>query len=155
MTKAVTTGQADWRRYTLWFGPRDNPQDSNSRVARVAANFRKLKLAFYPSTSKVNWWVRCGVSLPDAYASVRVESPWFINLDPRYFTVLPQFNWFGGLSQPGALIHEMSHFSAVLHTFDFSAEYAATAQLAINDPEATVLNAESYSYFASNQDGLP
>ncbi|HWA74583.1 MAG TPA: M35 family metallo-endopeptidase [Polyangiaceae bacterium] len=155
----------DWRRYIKWFGPPDGLA-TGSRLNRVIANIRRLKNAlsgvtgptgsfFEPGAQEPHWVINCSCTRLDAYAWVFPSTPWTIRLCPRYFNELPNLNWFGGLSQPGVLIHETSHFVAVADARDFAGEYAGAAALAASDPEAAIKNADNYAYFASNEDNFP
>jgi peptidyl-Lys metalloendopeptidase len=58
-------------------------------------------------------------------------------------------------SKAGTLIHEMSHFDVVAGTDDVVYGQSGAMNLAINDPNAAITNADSHEYFAENTPSLP
>ena len=53
-------------------------------------------------------------------------------------------------SQAGTLIHESSHFTDNGGTKDLAYGHEACQNLATNDPDQAILNADSHEYFAEN-----
>lgn len=139
----------------MWFGPPDGLAPE-SRLSAVVANTGRMFTAFWGTDQPLsNHWVARCTNCTEGYAYVNAAVPWTINLCPTYFSDLQRFDWFGGLSQPGALIHEMSHFAVVANTLDRAANYDGARRLADTNPWAAANNADNYSNFFSNQDNLP
>jgi peptidyl-Lys metalloendopeptidase len=54
-------------------------------------------------------------------------------------------------SQPGTLVHEMSHFRAIVGTQDYVYGQAAAQNLAKTNPAKAAMNADNFEYFAESQ----
>jgi peptidyl-Lys metalloendopeptidase len=50
-------------------------------------------------------------------------------------------------SQPGVIVHELSHFNAIGGTKDYAYGVTAAKQLAISSPSKAVANADNYEYY--------
>lgn len=86
---------------------------------------------------------------PFVYAYVYPDAPFVVNLCGQFW----QANLSGIDSKSGTLIHELSHFSILGGTNATRAEVYGTSNalnLADNDPNYAVQNAENYEYFAEN-----
>ncbi|CAF2435205.1 unnamed protein product [Rotaria sp. Silwood2] len=53
-------------------------------------------------------------------------------------------------SKAGTLIHETSHFSVIVGTYDYAYGKMACTSLALSAPSQAIMNADSHEYFAEN-----
>jgi peptidyl-Lys metalloendopeptidase len=134
----ISSGTA---RYTEWFGA-----FTTSRFNLVKAHFTSISNAF--DTAPVVYDCSCTQSY---YAYVYPNQPYKIYLCNAFWTA-PMT---GTDSKAGTLIHEMSHFTIVADTDDFVYGQTAARNLAINNPDNAVRNADNHEYFAENTPTLP
>lgn len=128
-------------RYTEWFGA-----FTTSRFNLVKAHFTSISNAF--DTAPVVYDCSCTQSY---YAYVYPNQPYKIYLCNAFWTA-PMT---GTDSKAGTLIHEMSHFTIVADTDDYVYGQTAARNLAINNPDNAVRNADNHEYFAENTPTLP
>lgn len=127
-------------RYTTWFGTYDK-----LRYGTTTAHFNSISQAMDTASVKFD----CGCK-KKYYAYVYPTRPYTIYLC-RAFWAAPKT---GTDSQPGTLIHEMSHFRTVASTDDFVYGQSGAKNLAITNPENAVNNADNHEYFAENTPAL-
>jgi peptidyl-Lys metalloendopeptidase len=123
-------------RYTTWFGIFDT-----SRYDKVRSNFVAIYNAF--DTAGINFDCKCKQPY---YAYVYPNDPYNIYLCKVFWQAPPT----GTDSQAGTLIHEMSHFNVVASTDDVIYGKTGSMQLAIDNPDEAIKNADSHEYFAEN-----
>jgi len=128
-------------RYITWFGAYNS-----SRYGTAASHFNSIANAM----NTVNVTFDCGCK-KNYYAYVYANKPYTIYLCRVYWTAPPT----GTDSKAGTLIHEMSHFNTVASTNDWVYGQASAKNLAINDPQKAVTNADNHEYFAENNPWLP
>lgn len=128
-------------RYVEWFGA-----FTTSRFNLARAHFTAISNAF--DTAPVVYDCSCTQSY---YAYVYPNQPYKIYLCNAFWTA-PMT---GTDSKAGTLIHEMSHFTVVADTDDFVYGQTAARNLAINNPDNAVRNADNHEYFAENTPFLP
>lgn len=134
-------GNNQGSRYTTWFGVY-----SSTRYNTVKTHFTAISDA----------WDNAGVTFDcgckqNYYAYVYPNQPYNIYLC-RVFWQAPLS---GTDSKAGTLIHEMSHFDVVASTDDVVYGQSGAKDLAINDPNKAITNADSHEYFAENTPALP
>ena len=128
-------------RYLEWFGAY-----SLSRYTTVKNHF--VAIADAMANAGVTFDCKCRQNY---YAYVYPNQPYKIYLC-RVFWQAPLE---GTDSKAGTLIHEMSHFDVVAGTDDVVYGQAGARDLADNDPNAAITNADSHEYFAENTPPLP
>jgi len=80
------------------------------------------------------------------YAYVYPNQPYNIYLCKVFWTAPLS----GTDSKAGTLIHEMSHFNVVAGTDDVVYGQTGAMNLASNDPNLAITNADNHEYFAEN-----
>jgi peptidyl-Lys metalloendopeptidase len=128
-------------RYLEWFGAY-----TSSRYSTVTANF----IAISNAMDNAGIAFDCKCKQP-YYAYVYPNQPYNIYLCKVFW----QAPLSGTDSKAGTLIHEMSHFNVVAGTDDVVYGQAGARDLADNDPNAAITNADSHEYFAENTPPLP
>jgi peptidyl-Lys metalloendopeptidase len=128
-------------RYVEWFGVY-----TASRFDTVKNNFAKIADAM--TNAGVTFDCKCNGNY---YAYVYPNEPYNIYLCKVFW----QAPLSGTDSKAGTLIHEMSHFDVVAGTDDVVYGQAGARQLADEDPNAAITNADSHEYFAENTPSLP
>ena len=129
-------------RYTTWFGV-----FSSARYNRVKSNFTAISNAMDNASVRFD----CTCTQTNVYAYVYPNQPYNIYLCGAFWAAPLT----GTDSKAGTLIHEMSHFNVVAGTSDFAYGQTAARNLAINNPDNAVQNADSHEYFAENTPPLP
>jgi peptidyl-Lys metalloendopeptidase len=129
----------DASRFTNWFGAYDG-----SRYDSAKSNFGKIWDAL--ANKDVIFNAKCDPRYCSAYAYVYPASPYEIFLGNAFWRA--PLN--GTDSQAGTIVHETSHFYAVVGTNDHVYGQSGCQQLAANDPERSINNADSHEYFAEN-----
>ena len=130
------------RRYVTWFGTA-----IHSRYNTVTRNFNKINDALETK----NLAFHCDCNDPDVFAYVYPNQPYKIWLCGAFWPA----PLMGTDSQSGTLVHEVSHFNIVARTADLAYGQAACKQLAKNDPNGAIRNADSYEYYAENNPPIP
>lgn len=129
-------------RYTTWFGV-----FSSTRYNTVKSNFTAISNAM----DNVSVRFDCTCTQTNVYAYVYPNQPYNIYLCGAFWAAPLT----GTDSKAGTLIHEMSHFDVVAGTDDLAYGQNAARNLAINNPDDAVRNADSHEYFAENTPPLP
>jgi len=129
-------------RYTTWFGV-----FSSARYNRVKSNFTAISNAMDNASVRFD----CTCTQTNVYAYVYPNQPYNIYLCGAFWAAPLT----GTDSKAGTLIHEMSHFNVVAGTGDFAYGQTAARNLAINNPDNAVQNADNHEYFAENTPPLP
>lgn len=129
-------------RYTTWFGV-----FSSARYNTVKSNFTAISNAMDNASVRFD----CTCTQTNVYAYVYPNQPYNIYLCGAFWAAPLT----GTDSKAGTLIHEMSHFNVVAGTDDLAYGQNAARNLAINNPEDAVRNADSHEYFAENTPPLP
>jgi len=129
-------------RYTTWFGV-----FSSARYNRVKSNFTAISNAMDNASVRFD----CTCTQTNVYAYVYPNQPYNIYLCGAFWAAPLT----GTDSKAGTLIHEMSHFNVVAGTSDFAYGQTAARNLAINNPDNAVQNADNHEYFAENTPPLP
>jgi peptidyl-Lys metalloendopeptidase len=124
-------------RYTTWFGVYNS-----SRYNTVKSHFSAIGSAMDTASVTFN----CSCRKKNVYAYVYSNQPYTIYLCGVFWTA-PMT---GTDSKAGTLIHEMSHFTVVAGTTDYVYGQTGARNLAINDPNKAVMNADNHEYFAEN-----
>ena len=127
-------------RYTTWFGTY-----TNSRWNKVAGNFDAIKDALDNKSKTFD--CSCNQSY---YAYVYPSQPYKVYLCRAFWSA----SMTGTDSKGGTIIHEMSHFNVVAGTDDIVYGQTGAKNLAANDPNSAVNNADSHEYFAENTPSL-
>lgn len=134
--------RANAPRYLRWFGTY-----ASARYERVADGYEAMLGALTNSTLNYD----CGCDERGAFAFVYPLELHDIYLCPSFFAA----PLFGTDSRAGTIVHELSHFTALLGTVDHVYGQDAAATLAVRDPERAADNADNYEYFAENTPALP
>ena len=129
-------------RYTTWFGV-----FSSTRYNTVKNHF----IAISNAMDNANVHFDCTCTQTNVYAYVYPNQPYNIYLCGAFWAAPLT----GTDSKAGTLIHEMSHFNVVAGTSDFAYGQTAAMNLAINNPNNAVQNADSHEYFAENTPPRP
>ena len=129
-------------RYTTWFGV-----FTSTRYNTVKSNFTAISNAM--DNASVHFDCTCTQS--NVYAYVYPNQPYNIYLCGAFWSAPLT----GTDSKAGTLIHEMSHFNVVAGTEDFAYGQTAARNLAINNPDNAIQNADNHEYFAENTPPLP
>ena len=129
------------QRYTTWFGVY-----SLSRYTTVKQNFTDISDAM--DNAGITFDCKCKQNY---YAYVYPNDPYKIYLCKVFW----QAPLSGTDSKAGTLIHEMSHFNVVAGTDDVVYGQAGAMELASEDPNLAITNADSHEYFAENSPALP
>lgn len=130
------------RRYTEWFGPY-----SASRYQSVTDGYTRL----YESLQDASLSYDCSCDRANVYAYVFPVVLHEIYLCPVFW----QTDLSGTDSRAGTLVHELSHFTALVGTDDHAYGQRAARELAQNDPTTAIDNADNFGYFAENDPVLP
>jgi peptidyl-Lys metalloendopeptidase len=129
-------------RYLEWFG-----QYSDTRFNIVRTGYDNLLSTL--ENTQIDFV--CGCTRAQTFAFINRTRPFEINLCPVFWTSTEN----GRDSRAGTIIHELSHFNEVIGTFDFQYGQTDSRQLAIDNPDQAVFNADNYEYFAENTPALP
>ena len=129
-------------RYTTWFGV-----FSSTRYNTAKSHFTAISNAMDNSNVRFD----CTCTQTNVYAYVYPNQPYNIYLCGAFWAAPLT----GTDSKAGTLIHEMSHFDIVAGTDDFAYGQTAARNLAINNPDNAVQNADNHEYFAENTPPLP
>jgi peptidyl-Lys metalloendopeptidase len=129
-------------RYTTWFGV-----FSSTRYNTVKTHFTAISNAMDNASVRFD----CTCTQSNVYAYVYPNQPYNIYLCGAFWAAPLT----GTDSKAGTLIHEMSHFYVVASTDDFAYGQTAAMNLAINNPDNAVRNADNHEYFAENTPPLP
>ncbi|OED36075.1 hypothetical protein AB833_28745 [Chromatiales bacterium (ex Bugula neritina AB1)] len=124
-------------RYLRWFG-----RYTGSRFNTVLNGFIAAEEVFANGTLRFD----CGCAEIDKFAYVRPADPYLIYLCPGFWGARLD----GRDSRAGTLLHELTHFPQVRGTRDYAYGAVNAALLAQTDPSLSVLNADSYEFFAEN-----
>ena len=128
-------------RYARWFGAH-----SPARYATVANGFD----AILDSLSGATLNYDCTCAEANTFAYVYPFQLHDVYLCPLFF----EADLLGTDSRAGTIVHELSHFRALVGTDDHRYGTSAVAALATDDPDLAVDNADSYEYFAENTPAL-
>jgi len=128
-------------RYTTWFGVY-----SLTRYDKVEENFTDISNAM--DNAGIAFDCKCKQNY---YAYVYSNQPYKIYLCKVFWTA-PMA---GTDSKAGTLIHEMSHFDIVAGTDDVVYGQTGAMNLASNDPNLAITNADNHEYFAENTPSQP
>jgi peptidyl-Lys metalloendopeptidase len=128
-------------RYVEWFGV-----FTSSRYTTVTTHFTEIRDAFVDAGITFD----CKCKQP-YYAYVYPDQPYVIHVC-KYFWLAPLA---GTDSRGGTLIHEMSHFTVVAGTDDFVYGQDGARNLADDNPDDAIMNADNHEYFAENTPFLP
>ncbi|CAF4219223.1 unnamed protein product [Rotaria sp. Silwood2] len=128
-------------RYKTWFG---KFMLSNWNTQKI--HFRNIKNIF--SSKRITFDCGCNDASPyaETYAYVYRDRPYKIHLCPVFWSA-PMT---GTDSKAGTLIHETSHFSVVVGTYDYAYGKMACTSLTLSAPSQAIMNADSHEYFAEN-----
>lgn len=128
-------------RYITWFG-----SANVSRQNHVKSSLKHI----YDVLKEENIKFDCSCSEP-YYAYVYPTDPYNIYLCSGFWNA----ELSGTDSQSGTIIHQLSYFNKIAATKSYSfGEYEAK-NLAIEFPNYTIINADSYEYFTQNTPFLP
>lgn len=141
--RAVPADQrAAARRYTEWFGTY-----GAERYTTVTEGFSVM----LDSLSNATMSYDCTCDRAGVFAYVYPISLHEIYLCPVFW----ESPLLGTDSRAGTLVHELSHFTALVGTDDHAYGQAAARALADSSPDRAVDNADNFGYFAENVPALP
>lgn len=129
-------------RYLEWFG-----QYSETRFNIVRTGYDNLLSSL--ENTQIDFV--CGCTREQTFAFINRTRPFEINLCPVFWSTTEN----GRDSRAGTIVHELSHFNEVIGTFDFQYGQTDSRQLAIDNPDQAVFNADNYEYFAENTPAIP
>jgi peptidyl-Lys metalloendopeptidase len=127
-------------RYVMWFGEPDH-----NRHQTVVTHFNQIAGDSLDTTYDL---VTCD---REVYAYVYPDNDGMVYLCSKFW----QAPVTGTDSKAGTLVHEQSHFTVNGRTEDHVYHYDACLELARNDPDTAVMNADSHEYFAENSPAQP
>jgi peptidyl-Lys metalloendopeptidase len=136
--KGYLAGNTMGPRYTTWFGAYTSARHNTAR-----SHFGSIDTAMDQSGGQIT--INCGCN-QSYYAYVYPSRAYEIFVC-RAFWSAPNT---GTDSKAGTLIHEMSHFNVVAGTDDIVYGQSGAKQLALNDPDGALNNADNHEYFAEN-----
>ncbi|KAK2461276.1 hypothetical protein APHAL10511_006803 [Amanita phalloides] len=122
-------------RYDTWFG-----ELSQWRYDTVSMHYARLK-----GNDFTSYTYDCSCAEPSLYAYVRPLQYGVVYLCA--FWAAPSI---GTDSQGGTLLHESSHFRRNGDTMDYAYGQTDSKELAADDPDSAVMNADTHEYFAEN-----
>lgn len=136
---ASLTGDAQLNspRYRYWFG-----QFSQARFDKVYATYEAASNVMADGLIEFD----CSCDEAGLYAYVIPIDPYRIYLCPNFWRA----SLIGTDSRAGTILHELTHFPEVSGTTDHAYGQRLVANLASENPERAVENADSYEYFAEN-----
>ena len=137
----MLSANSNSQRYAKWFGVYDV-----NRWNKVVDDFAATADAIDNAPLEF----ACGCKSP-YYAYVYADQPYKITFCRDFWTAPVT----GHNSMASTILHEVSHFNVVAGTDDVVYGYEGSAQLAIDDPDAAVTNADNLSYFAENTPPIP
>ncbi|TFK74717.1 deuterolysin M35 metalloprotease [Pluteus cervinus] len=126
-------------RYKTWFG-----EYTAARHSTLVSSFSKIKTSNFSS-----YTYDCSC-LDNRYAWVTPSQTGVIHLCNAFF----EAHTTGTDSRAGALVHEASHFTAFAGTVDWASGQEFCKELATDDPDYAINNADNYQYFAENNPTL-
>lgn len=135
--KAVSSLHDPLKRglYIKWFGLREP-----MRELYVTIGYEMIRYRFKEQVITY----KCDCNLQGWYALVQKWNPFVVHICPDFFGAKQH----GINSQGGILLHEMSHFSETVKTFDQEYGYAPTQWLALLNPRGAIANADNYEFYA-------
>lgn len=136
--KGFLNAGSQGQRYPTWFGAY-----TSSRYSTARQHFVSIDSAMDQNNGQIT--INCGCT-SSAYAYVYPNQHYQIYVCNAFWNAPLT----GTDSKAGTLIHEMSHFTVVAGTDDHVYGQAGAKNLAINNPNAAVDNADSHEYFAEN-----
>jgi hypothetical protein len=92
----------------------------------------------------------------DTFAFVDKDVPYRVHVCPTFFVMDTMKDLTfdsvteGNGTRAGTLIHEVSHFTVVADTEDICYSRGDCTEMALDDPLGTLINADSYQYFAED-----
>ncbi|PFH49564.1 hypothetical protein AMATHDRAFT_147437, partial [Amanita thiersii Skay4041] len=126
------------RRYKTWFGT----YPTQDQINTVSSHFAELDTNDFTSFT----YDCTSCTSPDSFAYVQVDQFGVINLCPAFWDA----PLMGTDSKAGTIVHEASHFVVNGNTQDFAYGQREAKQLAKDDPDSAVMNADSHEYFVEN-----
>ena len=136
-----TSSRAGSPRYTTWFGAYDE-----TRYSTVTEGYRAILGSLSGET--LNYDCACPGEDEDSRVIAFVY-PFLlhdINLCPLFFRT----DVLGDIDRAGTIVHELSHFTALVGTDDHAYGPSAVAGLARRDPALALDNADNFTFFAQN-----
>jgi peptidyl-Lys metalloendopeptidase len=126
-------------RYTTWFGAYD------------FARYQKVYDVLYKTTwvlnnATITYDCYCEANMSQAYAYVTATQPYRIHLCGAYWAAPVT----GSNSKAGTIFHELTHFTVIGDTRDYVYGQYYSRNLARNNPQLAVWNADNYGYFFEN-----
>lgn len=134
----VTYGKTS-ARYKWWFDYRSTP--STTYFNTVKSHFSAIKNAL--QNQPITFDCSC---TQNYYAYVYPNQPYKIYLCKAFWSA-PMT---GRDSKAGTLVHEVSHFYVVASTDDWAYGATAAHNLAVNQPNKAIDNADNHEYFAED-----
>lgn len=120
----------DYDLFQRWFG--DTP------MSTVKSDIALLNVPFD------NLTFDCGCSGgATAYSFVVAQNPYTVYICNRFWRA----GYIGYNSKAGSVLHEFTHFEALLGTHDIATEYQPMIYMASIKPELSLKNAMSFEYF--------
>ena len=130
----------DQRRIQTWLGAKSSTELQAVRDTLARSRVFADGAVFYCA-------VKTDIGLGDVYAYVQEDKAFAITLGAFFFTASET----GLSSQPGVLVHELTHFVLAGGTKDPKVYGPAEAkQLAVSDPSSAQQNAENLEYFVES-----
>lgn len=123
-------------RYTTWFG-----EYTDARHATVEGHYAALDGRSYAAGA-----YDCDCKEADTWAFTHADTPDEMTLCGLFWTSPPT----GTNSQAGTLVHEATHWDVVAGTGDHEYGQEDCQQLAKDDPDLAIDNADSYEFFSEN-----
>ncbi|KAK2461275.1 hypothetical protein APHAL10511_006802 [Amanita phalloides] len=136
----LQTHKSGTPRYTTWFGEYDHERHNT-----VLSHFKRLHDNGFSSFK-----YDCSCSNAEVFAYVYPDQFGTIHLCDGFW----QAPTSGTDSKAGTLIHESLHFNLNGGTLDDAYGQEASEELANEDPNDAVFNADSHEYFAENDPAL-
>lgn len=148
----ATTGISPNPVYERWFG---------NYNAKSAEHVRRNLKAIVKTLRTQSVTAHCrnlGEDLCDGetYAFVDKDRPYKINLCPNFFEMetMKQLTLEtatdGNGTRAGTLVHEISHFAVVADTRDICYSRRDCSDMALFEPQESLINADSYQYFVED-----
>ena len=134
-----TGARAGSPRYTTWFGVHDE-----ARYATVTEGYRAMLDSLSGET--LNYDCACPDEDSRVIAYVYPFLLHDINLCPLFFRT----DVFSDIERAGTVVHELSHFTALVGTDDHAYGASAVAGLARRSPALAIDNADNFTFFAQN-----
>ncbi len=152
LTLKAATAVGDTPEYARWFGTYSQPH-----AEEVRANLKAVVTAIRSGAVTA----QCDAADTDGcedgtYAWVYPDEPYLLHLCPPFFDLPPLTALRPGMrssddgTREGTIVHELTHFLHVARTEDYCYSRSECGEMARDDADRAIDNADSYQYFTED-----